>query len=600
MASRAADAATGRVLSRRLAAGLVILSSLLYIGFAGTPALVDDDIDAAHALVAREMLQRRDFVTLYQDGIRYLIRPPLHFWLVAGSYALFGESAFATRLPVALAMVGLTLLIFAFGRRAFGAEAGFYAGLAVATSAGMYVFTRTVIPEAIYALEFTAIFYLFWRSWTGSLDPRVGYRGAAALAALAVLTRGPIGVLLPGAAVVAFLMLTGGWRRWRELRLPSSVAIFLAIAVPWHVLAEIRSPGFARVYLVDEHVSRAFGTRLPHDYGAVPLWLWWLEHLLWLFPWSVFAPLLAREIPARREWREGRPDAAARLLLLCWAGVILIFFSLESGSRMEYYSFGAWPALALLLGDGLVRGERDSPRVVRWGFRALAALGAIYAAAVAAFLVVLGRSARAGDLAADLRSRGTDFYRSAMARVLDLTPRALSDLRVPLVLSAVSLGLAFPAAAILRSRRRAVPSFVALALGMAGFFVAANVAYADLEVSFSSRGIAEEIRRSLRPDDRIVLLGDIRVAPGVAFYTGRRVLLWRPGDSNLVAGSRFPDAPKTFLTDAEFMNIWSGPRRVLLVVPADRNEEARRLLPAAGRRVFTTAGGKIVYENRPA
>ena len=600
MTSPGAAASTEKVRSRWIAAGLLVLSGLLYVGFAGTPALVDDDIDAAHALVAREMLQRQDFVTLYQDGVRYLIRPPLHFWLVAGSYALFGETAFATRLPVALAMVGLTLLTFAFGRRAFGAEAGLYAGLAVATSAGMYVFTRTVIPEAIYALEFTAIFYLFWRSWTGTLDPRIGHRGAAAVAALAVLTRGPIGVLLPGAAIAAFLTLTGGWSRWRELRLPSSLAIFLAIAVPWHVLAEIRSPGFARVYFVDEHVGRAFGTRLPHDYGAVPLWLWWVEHLLWLFPWSVFVPLLARELPARREWREVRPDAAARLLLLCWAGVILIFFSLESGSRMEYYSFGAWPGLVLLLGDGLVRGERDSPRVVRWGFRALAALGGIYAAAVAAFLVLLGRSGRAGDLGAHLHTRGTDFYRSAMARVLDLTPRALSDLRVPLVLSALSLGLAFLAAAALRSRRRAVPSAVALALGMAGFFVAANVAYADLEVSFSSRGIAQEIRKSLGPNDRIVLLGDIRVAPGVAFYADRRVLLWRPGDSNLVTGSRFPDAPKTFLTDREFLKIWGGPRRILLVVPADRNEEALRLLPAAARRVFTTAGGKIVYENRPA
>src|SRR5262249_33421936 len=152
------------------------------------------------------------------------------------SYALLGESAFSTRLPVALAMVGLVLLTFEFGRRFFGQRAGFYAGLVVATSPGLFLFTRTVIPEAIYALEFTAVFYLFLRSWTGSLDGRVGYRGAAAITGLAVLTRGPIGFLFPVGALAAFLLATGGWRRWRELRVPSSAGVFLVIAVPWHVL----------------------------------------------------------------------------------------------------------------------------------------------------------------------------------------------------------------------------------------------------------------------------------------------------------------------------------------------------------------------------
>ena len=108
-----------RAASRWMVPALLLLSGALYVGTAGTPALVDDDIDAAHALVAREMLQRHDWVIPYQDGIRYLIRPPLHFWLVAASYSVFGETAFATRLPVALAMVGLVLMTFVFGRRFF-------------------------------------------------------------------------------------------------------------------------------------------------------------------------------------------------------------------------------------------------------------------------------------------------------------------------------------------------------------------------------------------------------------------------------------------------------------------------------------------------
>src|SRR4029077_348884 len=219
---------------------LLILSAGLYIGTAGSPALDDDDVDAAHAMVSQEMLQRNDFVVPYMDGLRYLIRPPMHFWMVAASYKLLGESEFATRLPLSLAMVGMVLLTFEFGRRFFGQRAGLYGALAVATSLGMFIFTRIMIPEAIYALAFEGIFYLFLRSWTGSLDPRIGYWGAAALCAAAVMTRALIGLVFPAGAIFAFITMSRGWGRWRELRLFSSSAIFLALAAPWHILAAMR------------------------------------------------------------------------------------------------------------------------------------------------------------------------------------------------------------------------------------------------------------------------------------------------------------------------------------------------------------------------
>ncbi len=584
--------------SRWMAPSLLLLSSALYMGLAVSPALVDDDIDAAHALVAREMLQRHDYVVMYQDGIRYLIRPPMHFWMVGASYALLGESAFATRLPVALSMVVLVLLTFAFGRRFFGERAGLYAGLAVATSFGMFIFTRTVIPEAIYALEFTAIFYLFLRSWTGSLDPRIGYPSAAAVCALAVLTRGVIGLLFPAIAIAVFLTLTRGWRRWRELRPLSSCAIFLAIAVPWHVLAELRAPGFFWAYFVNEHILRALGTREPHDYSAVPLWLWWLEHFAWLFPWSFFAPLVHREFPRPRTWGEMDESAQARLLLFLWAGVILGFFSVESGSRMEYYSFGAWPALALLLGLGIAHAEEGDDRWLRWITRALAALGLLYAVAAGVFLRLAGRTAPAADITADLQTHGADFYQSSMARVLDLTPQALADLRTPLVLSAGSLAAAFLVGWVLRERKRGVASMAALALGMVGFFVAANLSYRALEPSLSSRALAMEVNKSLRPGDRIALYGDIRVAPGIAFYCRRRVLLYNASGSNMKFGSHYPDAPKTFFADPDFLALWNGSDRVLLVVPADRNAEVLQKLPEGTARVLASAGGKTVYVNQ--
>src|ERR1700732_3300314 len=139
--------------SRWVVVWLVLLSAGLYIGTAWTPALDDEDVDAAHALASQEMLQRHDFVVMYMDGVRYLIRPPMHFWLVATSYELLGESEFATRLPIGLAMVGIVLLTFEFGRRFFGKRAGLYGALAAATSVGMFIFTRNMIPEALHTFS---------------------------------------------------------------------------------------------------------------------------------------------------------------------------------------------------------------------------------------------------------------------------------------------------------------------------------------------------------------------------------------------------------------------------------------------------------------
>ena len=585
---------------RWMALGLLVLSSALYLGTAQGSALVDDDIDAAHALVAREMLQRHDYAVLYMDGIRYLIRPPMHFWLVGASYALLGESEFATRLPVALAMVGLVLLTLEFGRRFFGDRAGLYAALAVATSVGMFIFTRDMIPEAIYGLEFTAIFYLFLRSWTGSLDPRLGYWGAAAVCALAALTRGPIGVLFPAGALAGFITLTRSWGRWRELRLVSSAAIFLAIAAPWHIITGLRAPGFFWIYFINEHINRALGTRLPHDYSAVPLWLWWLEHFAWLFPWSFFAPLALRELPRPKTWgREIHPDAQARLLLFVWAGIILLFFSIESGSRMEYYSFGAWPALALLLGLGIADAEATNHPWLSWTSRALAVLGAVFALAAGIFAWVFSRVSPSGSLSSDLHRRSTEFYQSSMAHILDLTPQALADLERPVVLAALSFFLGFVVAWVLRERRLHSASTIALALCMTGFFRAAYIANNDFESSLSSRALAAEINKTLRPEDQIALYGDIRVGPSVAFYCRRRVLLYNATGSNLEFGSHYADAPKTFFTDQDFPQLWGGPQRILLVVPADKNEEALERLPKHSTWTLAATGGKTVYVNQP-
>jgi 4-amino-4-deoxy-L-arabinose transferase-like glycosyltransferase len=590
-----------QVRSRWILLCLLVLSAGLYVATAGSPALGDEDVDAAHAMVSQEMLQRHDYVVPYMDGLRYLIRPPMHFWLVAASYKLLGQTEFATRLPLSLAMVGMVLLTFEFGRRFLGRRAGLYAALAVATSLGMFIFTRVMIPEAIYALAFLGIFYLFLRSWTGGLDPRIGYWGASALCAVAVLTRALIGFLFPALAIAAFITLAHGWSRWRELRPFSSAAIFLAIAAPWHILAELRSPGFFWAYFINEHINRALGTRIPHDYAAVPLGLWWIAHLAWLFPWSFFLPLALRKSDFSGAQPSGRlsPLQQARLLLFVWAGVVLLFFTIESGSRMEYYSFSAWPAMCLLIGAGIADAERTGHPWLVLIQRALAGLAAVMALAAGCLVWSSIGVQAASDVSTHLSVHSPEKYMTSMAHVLDLTPQSIADLRIPLILAASSILAAFVAAWRWRERRvQALPTLT-LALGMVGFIVAAELAYGILNPSLSSRSLALEIEKCLQPSDQIALYGDIRVAPGVAFYSHRNVLLYDAAESNLTFGSRYPDAPKRFYNDREFGNLWKSPGRIFLIVPEEEEQAAREHLPPNSVWEFAEHGGKAVYVNQP-
>ena len=597
VASPSQPTADGFPLSHRLCIViLLVLSAVLYVGNAARPALLDD-ADASHALVAREMLQHHDYVVMYMNGIRWPQKAPLHYWLVAAACKVLGESEFTTRLPVALAMIGLTLMLYEFGRHFFGRRVGFYAGLIVSTSVGMYIFTRIMIPEAIYALEFTAAFYLFLRAWDGSLSPRLGCWGSAVMIALAVLTRGLIGVVFPVGAMLGFVILTRGWKRLWELPIWSSIAIFLIIAVPWHVMAEWRYPGWAWEYFINEHFNRALGKRWPPDYDAVPLWLWLPLHLVWLFPWSVFAPFTVKEFPAPRTWRSLDSAGQARLMLFVWVVVILGFFSVLGGSRMEYYSFGCWPAMALLLGLGLARAEDLASRWLSRLQAGLAALGVAIAAALGYMVWQSLKVQSTGDISSLLTTNTAD-YKLSMGHMLDLTPAAFADLRMPAIVAGVSFLLGLGAAWILRRHGRALASSLAIAAGMVGFFFAANAAFGVFEPRMSSRQLAAAINQHLRPGDQIVIYGEFNESSSISYYTGRRAWIYNGRYNHLEYGSHAPDAPHIFLDDQTFPLFWRTQPRAFLFVPPEDRAAVEARLPKDSSWLLIELGGKTVFTNQ--
>src|SRR5579863_8839410 len=304
-----------------------------------SPALLDD-ADSTHAEAAREMFVTGDYVTLHVNGVRYLEKAPLPYSLGAISYHIFGVNEFASRLPMALSVLLLGVLAVVWGRRAFAERAGIYAGLFVYTAAGVFLFTRILIPDVLLSLLIAASLYFFLTALQPDTRPWQWYAGYACMA-LGVLTKGLIALAFPGGAAFLYLSLTGEWRRWREFRLGSGLALFLLIAAPWHILAGLRNTGgqgghgFFWFYFVNEHFLRFLGKRYPRDYNKLPWALYWSLHLVWLFPWSLYLPAAVRTFLAegKKQRMAGsenvtKLDFASRTRLLCWilAGVVLGFF----------------------------------------------------------------------------------------------------------------------------------------------------------------------------------------------------------------------------------------------------------------------------------
>src|SRR5438477_1879981 len=497
-------------------------------------------------------------------------------------------------------MTGLALLVNEFARRFFGVRAGLYSALAVLTGAGFFLFTRIMIPEGIYALEFTAVFYFFIRGWTGSLPPRTAYWGAAAMSALAMLTRGLVGVIFPIAIIGLFVIATRGWKRLRELHLVSSTMIFLVVATPWHLLASLRAKTFFWSYFINEHFKRAVGTRFPPDYEAVPLWLWLGAHLIWFFPWSIFLWAAFRNFPPVRTWKNLDAQQQARLLLALWGGFILLFFSLTFGSRMEYYSFGGWPAIGMLLGIGSARAEEAGTRWLTYVQGALAAVGVLLGAVLIAMVVISWRVQVHGDISSLLERQQQDVYRVSMAHILDLTPQAFAVLRLPASMAAVAFVLGLGVAWWMRRAGKPIAATLTMAATMALFFFAANMALGVFGPYLSSKPLVEKVRQRIQSDDVLAIYGEFDASSSVGFYTGRRLLIWNGKYNNLLPGSQYPDAPAIFFEDEEFLPVWQGEKRVFLFVPAEKRADAEKWLPKSGTYLIAGSGGKAAYSNRPA
>jgi hypothetical protein len=545
-------------------------------------------------------------VTARLDGIPYLEKAPLIYWLIGGCFKLFGTYDWVARIPVALSAVLLCWITAAFGGWAFGRRAGTLAGVVIATSAGLFLFTRILIPDVML----TAVIALAMWAFLRALDEREPHprRWAIALAAslgVGMLLKSTVGVLFPVAAALIYLGVTGqlfSRAVWRRLHPFSGAAVALVIAAPWHVLATLRNPpyfdftlrslpgqyhGFLWFYFMNEQVLRFLNLRYPRDYDTVPLAYFWLFHLLWLFPWSVYFPAVAK-LRFRPVDRAGR----ARLLALCWIGFVLIFFSFST--TQEYYSMPCYPALALLLGAAMAEGGAW----VKRGTRVLQVLAGA-AGTVALVLAWLVRNTPTpGDISVAL-SQNPGAYKLSLGHMEDLTLSSLAYLRLPLVLAGLAFLLgAFLAPALVRFGRigKDTAAFLAATLMMIVFFHAARLAMVAFDPYLSSRPLAQALLRA--PQGKLVVEGHDYPFSSVIFYADRDALLLNGRRQNLVYGSYAPGAPDVFLDDAGWKALWLTGERCYLVTKEAQRPRLERLVGPAALHVVAASGGKLLLSNQ--
>lgn len=680
-----------RLWSSRSLALIVFAWAILQIGGLFTPGLLDD-VDSVYIQIAREMLARHDFVTPTVDGIRFFDKPPLLYWMAAGSMHLFGIHDWAARLPLALGVLALFIAVYALGLRLYAAvspadnpdRAALYAALATATSIGPYLYTRFYIPDILIALWMTLSVHLFLVAreralflipqslekttgviLSGAKDPRISPEAATistpplwpslafgAVMALDVLTKGLIGVVLPLAFVLLFLLIQRELGLLRKLHILPATAVFLLIAAPWHILAALRNPaiamptglglpahaGWAWFYLFNEHIARFLGRRIPHDYGQVPIPLFWLLLFIWLIPWAAFLPSALRNAftalrQARYQRLSSRPEREARsgetpvfgtasaegtskftpvlcslgpepskdaaLTTLLWAGIILGFFTISS--RQEYYHLPALPALALLVGALLAAADNQPSearqQALRWSAWFLVPLGLLLFAICGYFALTTHTPPRGADLY-NVLNNDPAHYNLSLGHLFDLTGTAMGFFRGPLLTVALGMLVLGPAQHLLRRRTRTFAANLAVAVGMTAVLLAAHEGLARFYPTLGSKELALTVKQQLQPGDILALDGELTSGSTLLFYTGQPVLLVNGHVNGPWFGSFWPDAPHVFLDDAALHKLWSGPHRVFLLT---YHTETRSIDLAAYGKVHTvaTAGGKTILSNEP-
>ncbi|MEX2113081.1 MAG: glycosyltransferase family 39 protein [Pirellulales bacterium] len=414
---------------------LAAVASLVFFANLGGAHLWDVD-EAIFAQTAKEMLQRGDHVVPYFNGELFTHKPAMMYWMMIAGYQMFGPTEFAARFWSAVFGVGSVLLTYHLGRLMFSPRVGFWSGLCLATCVQFNIIARAATPDA-YLVFFSALAVLLFvrgtatariasgtpnernAPWVGQTVFEPSWPGWAlvyAAMACGVLTKGPIGVVLPTATIGLFLLVTrapvidyaigAGWRgalrymwRWTlniasprlflrtvwSMRPLTAVAMMLLVAGPWYAWVGLRTDGEFLAGFFGVHNFGRFLNAMENHRGPIIYYL--VAIAVGFFPWSVFfAPGI---VSMRKEMAPASPWRPGYVMVGSWLAVWIGFFSL-AGTKLPSYVAPAYPALALFMGAFVDRWLREPATLTRaasrlaWGTVALAGVGMLVALPIVA------------------------------------------------------------------------------------------------------------------------------------------------------------------------------------------------------------------------
>ncbi|MDP2793173.1 MAG: glycosyltransferase family 39 protein [Sulfurisoma sp.] len=515
---------------RPLALWLVaVLFAALWFGTLEYRKLVKPD-EGRYGEIPREMVATGDWLTPRLNGIKYFEKPPLQYWATAAAFTAFGEHHWTVRLwPALTGFLGILFTGFV-AARLFGAAAGWVAASVLGGSL-LYVLLGHVavldMSLSVFLASAIFAFVLAQRDGASPKETRHWMWAAYALLALAVLTKGLVGLVLPAATLVAYTLWQRDWGLWKKLHLVSGLALFFAIAAPWFVAVSLANAEFFDFFFIHEHFQR-FLTKVHRRYA--PMWYFVPILLVGLMPWTLalFGGLrhgLKRD--ATQRFQPGR-------FLLVWCVVVFGFFSVSS-SKLVPYILPLFPALAALIGAWWMQA---SPAALKWQALFWAPVGFAIAAA-APFMVTFGD---------------------------EQMPVAMFEAWIPWMIAA-GLGLAAGALLAFWLAHTYRPLAAALALGLGGH-AALQVGFLGMDAiapATSTWHITQKIRPELTPDMPFFSVG--MYDQTIPFYLKRTVQMVEHTDE-LKYGIEWE--PRKFMpTFAEFVTAWNAAPKAMAMMPPD-------------------------------
>jgi len=577
---------------------LILLLSFPFIFWGvGAISLLDPD-EGMYGAIAREMAEKGDWITPHFDGVRYLEKPPLYFWLTALTISLVGPSEWTVRLWSALPALGTALLVWRMGRLLYGGASGLLSAIILLTSVGVFRYTRVAATDSLLVFSLTLSLYGFVRTilsqssivngqWSG---PMLFYLGMA----LGVLSKGLIGALFPLLIAGLYFWFSGERISWNRIHFKWGLLLVVVLILPWHLLVAWKNPGFLQFYFVDNQFLRFLSDRaFIEDDVSVGSFAFLGLAFVWFFPWSLFL---------WGTWRHGllnaglaaTPEDRLHLVVGLWAFTVIGFFFI-SPSRLEHYILPALPPLSLVVGASWYE-SFGAVKLPAAGLKWPLVASAVGCATVGVALILLAPHLTSEAVFTWLAEINV-YYRILKEQGASF-PYETAAPFVPLVKGlgiALLLGLPLSLLCFFLGKPRA--GFVAV-MGVASVISVLVVKLLFIiEPHHSAKPVALALNTLARPEEAIIHEGSLEYSGGLPFYTGRQIYVLNGKRGDLDLGSGYPEGQGLFLDDGEFARRWQNEKRVFLVTRLQEPENAPKRLVLKDAFLLGRYGSRLLYSN---